>query len=256
MAKKLYIGLAVVCLCYYIWLGMNNGFGLSVLSFWLMLSALFFMCYFNRKFHWDKKLPKLAYSIFRIVSWIIIILFLTIESCVAWNCFREADENLDYLIVLGAALSGEEPSAVLEKRLEKAYEYLQTHPETQVVVSGGQGETELISEAESMKNWLIRNGIEDSRILVENKSTTIAENIKYSFRLMEGNSHNKVGIVTSNFHVFRAVCIAKKVSAVYENAEYELCGVPADFSYLLMPHYMVREFFTIVVDALRGNMEF
>lgn len=84
--------------------------------------------------------------------------------------------------MLGAGLNGDKPSAVLEMRLEKARLYLQEHPQTVVIVSGGQGPTEPVSEAESMKNWLMEKGIPNSRIIMEDKSTTTAENIRYSLR--------------------------------------------------------------------------
>lgn len=61
--------------------------------------------------------------------------------------------------MLGAGLNGDKPSAVLEMRLERAHLYLQEHPQTIVIVSGGQGPTEPVSEAESMQNWLLGKGI-------------------------------------------------------------------------------------------------
>ena len=122
--------------------------------------------------------------ILKICFYACLIFFLFVESCIIWGISRDTGENLDYILVLGAGLNGDKPSAVLEMRLEKARLYLQEHPQTVVIVSGGQGPTEPVSEAESMKNWLMEKGIPNSRIIMEDKSTTTAENIRYSLRVI------------------------------------------------------------------------
>lgn len=86
-----------------------------------------------------------------------------ILSCNTWCCHKrrskKADRNADYLIVLGAHVYGERMSSNLKYRIELAKEYLEENPETKVIVSGGQGHGEKISEAEAMYRYLIKNGI-------------------------------------------------------------------------------------------------
>ena len=83
---------------------------------------------------------------------------------------RKTIPTLDYLIVLGAHVDGERLTKALYERVRKALEYLETHPETKAVLSGGKGKGEAISEAEAMRRYLIRKGISPERLLLEEKS--------------------------------------------------------------------------------------
>ena len=112
------------------------------------------------------------------------------------------------------------PSPVLKYRLDKAVEYLNENPDTVCIVSGGQGSNEPWTEAEGMAQYLQEKGIDTARILTEDQSQTTEQNITNSKMLMkEGAS---VGIVTNNFHVFRALQIAKKYGLS------DVCGIAAD----------------------------
>lgn len=75
---------------------------------------------------------------------------------------------------------GEQPSLALQERLTAALAYLQAHPETICIVSGGQGQGENITEAQCSYRWLTAHGIEESRLLLEEDSTSTQENLIYS----------------------------------------------------------------------------
>ncbi len=135
------------------------------------------------------------------------LVFCIVEGCVISQMHADGREGLDYIIVLGAQVRKDGPSPVLKYRLDKAVEYLNENPDTVCIVSGGQGSNEPWSEAEGMARYLQEKGIDTARILPEDKSQTTEQNITNSKMLMkEGAS---VGIVTNNFHVFRALQIAK-----------------------------------------------
>ena len=68
----------------------------------------------------------------------------------------------------------------LARRLDAALAYLEENPKAYVVVSGGQGAGEDISEAEAMRRYLAARGIEESRILMEDKSMSTLENFLFS----------------------------------------------------------------------------
>ncbi len=111
--------------------------------------------------------------------------------------------HVDYAIVLGAGLQGEVPSLTLTKRLDKGVEFLKKNPHVTVIVSGGQGIGETISEAAAMKKYLIRNGIAEDRIILEEKSTSSIENLLFSKQLldeMDTIQSYKVIIITSDVH--------------------------------------------------------
>ena len=94
--------------------------------------------------------------------------------------------GLDYLIVLGAGVYGEEPSPALRSRTETAIRYLEENPGAKAVLSGGQGPGEAITEAECMARLMEAEGIAPYRLVKEEHSTTTAENIKNSYELIGG----------------------------------------------------------------------
>jgi uncharacterized SAM-binding protein YcdF (DUF218 family) len=121
--------------------------------------------------------------------------------------------NASSMIILGAKLNGDQLSLSLKNRMDAALAYLKSNPLTQVVVSGGQGSDELISEAAAMKSYLIKNQIDASRIQTEALSTSTFENIKFSKKLLQGN---KILLVSNDFHVLRAKMIAKRQGLVVD----------------------------------------
>ena len=116
----------------------------------------------------------------------------------------------DYLIVLGAGVNGTVPSLTLRERLEAACTYLQQHPDTVCIVSGGQGPGEEITEAECMTQWLIAKGIDPQRIRPEDKATSTWENLQFSLALIREESQTQsIGILSSEYHLYRAGLMAK-----------------------------------------------
>lgn len=154
---------------------------------------------------------------------------------------------MDYLIVLGAQVRENGPSAVLQYRLDAALSYMQENPETICIVSGGQGVNEPFSEAKGMSDYLISHGILSERIILEDTSRNTVENIRNSKALIR-NFDGSVGIVTNNFHVFRAVGIAKAqgLGDVY--------GISAYSHPLYLPNNVLRECCGILKDYFFQNL--
>lgn len=150
-------------------------------------------------------------------AWLRVIFFAGISLFVAVSAFLmiygsidNADGGEDALIVLGAGVHGRTPSRALRARLDAAAAYLAEHEDAYVVVSGGQGPQEDITEAEAMAEYLISHGIEEDRILREEAATSTYENFKNSRELIEQRSGSdaKAAFVTSEYHIFRAGLIA------------------------------------------------
>ncbi|OPX46542.1 hypothetical protein CLTHE_27630 [Clostridium thermobutyricum DSM 4928] len=118
--------------------------------------------------------------------------------------------NYNYEIILGGGLNGYKPGPLLQKRLDLGIDYLEEHPKTKVILSGGKGANEVIPESEAMENYLISNGISKDRIIQENKSKNTAQNIEFSKRILDklGAGNEKILIVTNDFHLYRAQLIA------------------------------------------------
>ena len=116
-----------------------------------------------------------------------------------------------------------------------------------MIVSGGQGNNEDMTEAAGMRNYLLDAGIANSRILVEDASTNTYENLIFSSKHVD-KEQDRVVIVTSNFHVFRALKIAEKQG--YENPE----GLAASSVIGMLPNNMLREFVGVLKDYIMGNL--
>lgn len=149
----------------------------------------------------------------------------------------EAPKNADYIIVLGARVKGTVPSLALQFRIDHAAEYLKGNPDTIAIASGGKGPGEDISEAESIKNELIKHGINESRILLEDTSTTTYENIHFSKKLIPNNAELGL-VVTNDFHIFRSKMIAN-------NEGLELRGLPAKTPIQALFKSYVREYLAL-----------
>ena len=117
----------------------------------------------------------------------------------------------DALIVLGSGIRGETVSASLKQRLDKALEYWEKNPDAVIIVSGGQGPQEDITEALAMQRYLVDAGVPDSSIVMEDKATSTFENFKYSKEILSelfGDDYT-VAFITNSFHIYRTGITAK-----------------------------------------------
>jgi uncharacterized SAM-binding protein YcdF (DUF218 family) len=163
----------------------------------------------------------------------------------------EGESDLDYIIVLGAQMRQSGPSIILKERLDTAATYLQENPDTRCIVSGGQGYNEPCSEAQGMYEYLVSCGIDGDRILLEDQSTNTLENIRFSKSILDADcngEYKNVGILTNNFHVYRATHIARKQGL------HDVCGIAAPSHPLYLPNNTLRECIGVLKDTLVGNM--
>ena len=173
---------------------------------------------------------------------IFIVSFIIIESLIIGANIRSDIKRPDYMIVLGAGLKGEKLSLTLLKRMEKTVEFMKKNPDVKAVVSGGQGFDEIISEAEAMKRYLVKNGIDEKRIIKEDKSTSTMENFKFSkdkLKQITGKNIEEAVVVTNEFHMMRARMIAERNGI---NSYPLTCRTP----YSVMPNNFIREYFAVI----------
>ncbi|MDL2248493.1 YdcF family protein, partial [Tyzzerella sp. OttesenSCG-928-J15] len=141
------------------------------------------------------------------------ITFLGMCGAIFLSSTNMPESGREAVVVLGAGLRGSEVSLTLGSRLKKAAEYLEENPDTVVIVSGGQGPGETVTEAFAMKNYLMAIGIDESRILTEDKSTSTYENFNFSKTILDehfGSDEYKIVYVTNDFHCPRAGIYAKR----------------------------------------------
>ena len=141
----------------------------------------------------------------------------------------------DAVIVLGAGIRGEKVTLPLKMRLDKAIQYHNENPESVIVVTGGQGFQETVTEAYAMEKSLIKCGIEKDKIIKEEKATSTTENMEFSKALLDkhfGDNYSIV-VITNNFHMFRGTSIAKKTG--FNDVSHMHAGLQW---YNLMPCYL------------------
>lgn len=176
---------------------------------------------------------------------LIVIQFVAVEGLIIFNGKSDAEVQADYLIVLGAAIDGETITPVLKARLDAGVIYLQKYPDAKVVVSGGQGKGEDITEAEAMRRYLIANDIDENRILLEPTATSTMENFRLSKRLIEqstGQPLTEVVFVSNSFHIFRSKMLARRTRL----DAHAISNNPAK-----VPHSMyIREYFAFIKSLL------
>lgn len=228
----------IIILFYYYVVGFINGFNTSFVWLWLILGLFYSVTFLYRKNRF--------YKIIKYLSLIIFIVIMIFEFNLIYNMRDNDIKNLDYILILGASVKGNMPSDALNARISRAYEYLKENENTVVIATGGIGKGENISEGEVIANELIKMGVDKNRIITENKSTTTVENIKNSISFINFNSD--VGIVSSDYHIFRAkeICRSLGIKNIY--------GLGTKSNIFLMPHNMLREFVTFCIDVLIGNI--
>jgi uncharacterized SAM-binding protein YcdF (DUF218 family) len=169
--------------------------------------------------------------------------FLIIEGTIFWNTKDEIPDRVDYLVILGAGLNGDQLSWTLWERVNKGLKVLEENPEMKVVVSGGQGPGETISEAEAMARYLVGRGISKERILKEERSTSTMENFRYTQEMLAQepgyNPSETVLVITNDFHMFRAKILARRNGL-------NPVGVPSPTPWYLRPNAYLREYFAVV----------
>ena len=149
------------------------------------------------------------------------------------------------VIVLGCRVKGDEPSLALLKRVDAAYRFLLNNPNSVAILSGGQGRDENLSEALCMQQLLYDRGIAKNRLILEDRSTSTDENIRFSLEIMaQLGMKNEAAIATSEYHQKRASLICKRYGL-------SVSAVSSRTKAILLPTFLLRELFAIVNEKIK-----
>lgn len=172
-----------------------------------------------------------------------------LTGAIASGAIARPTGRVDCLIVLGASINQDgSPMETLRLRLDAAADYLDAHPGTRCIVSGGQGADEPMAKATAMARYLERNrGIAPGRVVEEARSTTTDENLRYS-RALLGDGDASVAIVTNDFHMFRALRMARRQGLTGAQ------GLSAPTNPLYLPQATLRECAALVKALATGTL--
>ena len=162
------------------------------------------------------------------------------------NSRKDLKDKIDLIFVFGAGLIQNRITLSLKKRLEKTIEIASKFPDAMIIVSGGQGRNEWLSEAEAMKKFLVENGIEETRVLLEDKSTSTQENLVYSMQLYD-MKNKKVGLISNQFHVYRTEKMAKKLNL-------DGIAIPAYMNNIGTLAFYIREYLACIKAFLKQEI--
>jgi len=237
----------VICVFFYYLMSMNVShthvyFLFTILvSFLVLTYMILWILSADKKYSRVVKISKRCYFICLLIG---ILFFSMLQALIISGSFSDEDADVDALIILGAGLINSTPSLILASRLNAAIRYAEMREDVIIVVTGGLGQGQVITEAEAMARYLIARGIDESLILKEEKSTNSHENIRFAMEVMKENGINpediNVAVVTNDFHLYRAKLIAEK-------AGFNTFGIAAEtpgFHRKVIYHF--REAFSLV----------
>ena len=166
----------------------------------------------------------------------------------------DVDGEPAVMVILGCqVMPSGQPSVLLRDRLNTALDYLVEHPDVTVIVTGGKGSDEVLSEAQAMANYMMpyltARGFPENKVLLEERATSTYENMLYSLELIEAEGldlSNGVLIVSNGFHLARARMLWNRV-----DGETEVSTLAAPSSHLPSKLWMhVREPLVFAKDLL------
>jgi uncharacterized SAM-binding protein YcdF (DUF218 family) len=157
--------------------------------------------------------------------------------------FLPKGKKFDFIIVLGASLNNKQVTPILAKRLQRAIQlFNQSDQKATFIVAGGKGDDEIIPEAQAMRNYLLAQGIPKNKICQENQSRNTLENLKFSQQIIkQKHSPAHCAIVTSNYHVLRAVDLARSLKMTAD-------GFASSTQFYYLPAAFIREYLAIIFE--------
>ncbi|MCC2865807.1 YdcF family protein [Anaerovorax odorimutans] len=195
---------------------------------------------------WREKIAALtAKGFIRIVKYAVLAGVLFLLGMILFLAAAARGDSMNYkedaVIVLGAAVHGDQASRTLSHRLDQAVQYAEKNPRAMIVVSGGRGPQEEVTEASAMERYLMDKGISKQRIVKEERATSTYENFKFSREILDKHFKGAYTcvFVTSDFHLYRA----RSIGAA---AGLEAKGLGAKTDWYNLPPSYLRESLAVV----------
>ena len=160
---------------------------------------------------WSKKWFRICFAL--VLTGVIC--FGSLLGVVLYGSYDHIEGQPRTMLILGCQVKPWGPSVLLRDRLDEALDYLEDHPDMVIIVSGGKGDDEHISEAACMRDYLVQAGIEPDQIIVEDQSRNTYQNMIFSAQVMrelELDLEQGVLVVSNGFHLTRSRMLWNRVT--------------------------------------------
>ncbi len=139
----------------------------------------------------------------------------------------QADPERTVMVIFGCQVKPDGPSILLRDRLDTALAYWEEHPDIRIVVSGGKGDDEHISEAQCMYDYLTAHGVDGEHVLREDQSRNTHQNVRNTLGLLMPDitplasaaaaDTNSYVLVSSDFHLARILMLWERATGRLDN---------------------------------------
>lgn len=132
--------------------------------------------------------------------------FSALLGAVLYGSYDHVRGEPEVMVILGCQVKSWGPSILLQDRLNTALEYWEEHSDITIVVSGGQGPDEHMTEAQAMYDYLVEHGVDGAQILREDQSHNTIQNLTYTMDLLEDEGYDVTAdmvVVSNGFHLTR-----------------------------------------------------
>ena len=275
--KFIFLIAAILVFVYIALCDMLMSFSLSMNTVFVTMGVLLLLLYYINAYPINKEErgPSFFHELIKVVS---IFFFSGVIGLILFNVIypknylNEKERDYDYIIVFGAGVS-EDKNEIMNSRIEKAIEYSINHKRCKFVLTGAKGENEPIEEAVYMRNYMMKRGVNDSRIIVDPFSINTSENVVNSLKLIKKDAIKRnareniitrpfkdnddyfdldflnIGFMSSEFHLTRINMMAKKLGIR------KPFDIDCETYFLYKPYLYVREdlslFKALVLNQIR-----
>jgi len=170
--------------------------------------------------------------------------------------FSRPKKDQDFIIVLGSWVKDGKVTPLVAGRVDRAIKFYNDQKRIakppRLILSGGKGKDEECSEAQAMKNYALSKGIPKEDLLLENKSTSTLENMKFSKKIMDRLSKNQAYsciYVANDYHLLRAGIYARK-------AGLNINGIGSRTRFYFLPNAILREYIAYLNMHKKWNVAF
>lgn len=218
-----------------------------MLVFTAFCSVMLFIYGLTLHFKSSSRFAKILHGLMTVLGLIFTVSFIILEILIALPQ-KESIKSADAIIVLGCGTKDGKLTQTALSRADAALNYLKSNENCIAVVCGAKDSDEIITEAKAMYDYITKNGIKKERVIMENKSRDTTQNIRFAKELLLQNGidvkKSTIGVVTSDFHLYRSKLIMKKQG--FTNA-FAISAKTPDTPFLKVS-LCIREYFSLTLE--------